>query len=430
MSDSSRLHQFLLKHRLLSSQYDSKEIVTAFLGEMEKGLNGNESSLAMIPSYIHVPGKAPKNEKIIVLDAGGTNFRTALVMFDLESKPNITYFTNNPMPGVATKMNKEDFFDQIADYVRPILKESDRLGFCFSYPTLIDRQRDGKLLYWTKEVKAPEVVGEKILANLSQTLRRRGLASPEKMLILNDTVASLLAGVTATYFSVEYDYMGFILGTGTNTCYIESNKNILKEKGLDTEGNQAINIESANFNKFNRGDIDLAFDAATANPGKCVIEKMISGAYLGNLCHKILLTAASEGLFSHTAQQTFLKMAPINTPDLNAILSDPIDRPSVFEGFPEDDLIAIKGIISEAVERAALFTAINLAAAMLKSSGKLQKKKYCISADGSVYYKLYSFKQRADKYLSEIVKPYDIEFKIVHVKDAPIIGTAVAGLAG
>jgi Hexokinase len=430
MPDSSRLHQFLLKHRLLSSQYDGKEIINAFLDEMEKGLRGKESSLAMIPSFIHVPETAPKNEKIIVLDAGGTNFRTALIVFDEESRPSITYFTNNPMPGTATELKKEDFFNQIADYVRPILKESDRLGFCFSYPTLIDRQRDGKLLYWTKEVKAPEVVGEKILANLSQTLHKRGLASPNKMLILNDTVASLLAGVTATHFSLEYDYIGFILGTGTNTCYIESNKNIPKEKGLDPEGNQAINIESANFNKFDRGDIDLAFDAATANPGKCVIEKMISGAYLGNLCHKILLTAASEGLFSQTAQQTFLKMAPLCTPDLDLILSDPKDRQKTFGDLPEEDLLAIKAIISETIERAALFTAINLAAAMLKSSGKRQKMKYCISADGSVYYKLYSFKQRADKYLSEIVNPYDIEFKIVHVKDAPIIGTAVAGLAG
>ena len=430
MPDSSRLHQFLIKHRLLSTQYVIDEILNAFLSEMEKGLNGKESSLAMIPSYIHVPGKAPKNEKIIVLDAGGTNFRTALIVFDQDSKPNIAYYTNNPMPGIKKEINKEEFFNQISDYVRPILKESDRLGFCFSYPTLIDRQRDGKLLYWTKEVKVPEVVGEKILANLSQTLRRQGLACPEKMLILNDTVASLLAGVTATGFSAEYDYLGFILGTGTNTCYIESNKKISKEKGIDPEGTQAINIESANFNKFDRGDIDLAFDAATANPGKCVIEKMISGAYLGNLCHKILLTAASEGLFTQMSQQTLLTMAPISTPDLNAILSDQIDQHSAFGGFPEDDLIAIKGLISEIIERASLFTAINLAATMLKSSGKRDKMKYCISADGSVYYKLYSFKQRTDKFLSEIIKPSGIEFKIVHVKDAPLIGTAVAGLVG
>jgi Hexokinase len=430
MPDSSRLKQFLLKHRLKSTQYDSKEIIEAFLKEMEKGLAGNDGSLAMIPSYIPVPQKAPKNEKIIVLDAGGTNFRTALIEFDQDSKPDITYFTNNQMPGSRKELNKREFFDQIADNVRPILKESNRLGFCFSYPTLVDQHRDGKLLYWTKEIKAPEVIGEKIIANLSRTLRRRGLPSPEKMLILNDTVASLLAGVTATRFSPEYNYIGFILGTGTNTSYIESNKNILKEKGLPAGGSQAINIESANFNKFDRGDIDQAFDDTTANPGKHIIEKMISGAYLGSLCHTILLKASSEGLFSQTVQQVLFKMKPLTTPDLSAILSDPIDQQSAFVNLPEDDLATIKAIISQTIERAALFTAINLASAMIKSSANREKMKYCISADGSVYYKLFSFKQRAEEFLSEIVKPYALEFKIVHVKDAPIIGTAVAGLVG
>ena len=97
---------------------------------------------------------------------------------------------------------------------------------------------------------------------------------------------------------------------------------------------------------------------------------------------------------------------------------------------PEDDFTTIKAIISQTIERAALFTAINLASAMLKSSANREKMKYCISADGSVYYKLFSFKQRAEEFLSEIVKPYALEFKIVHVKDAPVIGAAVAGLVG
>lgn len=427
MIDSSRINQFLLKHRLKSTQYDSKEIIKAFLNEMEQGLAGNDSSLAMISSYIPIPEKAPVNEKIIVLDAGGTNFRTALIEFDQESKPHIAYFTNNPMPGIKKETKKEEFFNQIVDYIRPILKESNRLGFCFSYPTLIDRQRDGKLLYWTKEVKAPEVVGEKVLANLELTFRRQGLSSPKKMLVLNDTVASLLAGVTATRFSAEYNYIGFILGTGTNTSYIESNKKILKEKGLDPAGSQAMNIESANFNKFDRGDIDLAFDATTANPGKQIIEKMISGAYIGNLCHKILLTAASEGLFSTLVEQILLKMPPLGAPDLDGILSfepDAKDWPRCLQNWPKNDVLTSQAIISETIERAALFTAIILAAVMLKS----RKTNNCISADGSVYYKLFSFKQRADKFLSELLKPYDLKFNIVHVDDAPIIGTAVAGL--
>ena len=58
-----------------------------------------------------------------------------------------------------------------------------------------------------------------------------------------------------------------------NISYIESNKNIIKETGLNPAESQAINVESANFNKFERGDIDTAFDRTTASPGKYIIEK-------------------------------------------------------------------------------------------------------------------------------------------------------------
>ena len=134
MTGDRRCDEFLSKHRLCTSHYDVKKIVAAFLDEMEKGLTGQTSSLAMIPTFIPVPDKAPKNEKIIVLDAGGTNFRTALVRFDGDSVPHIESFVNNPMPGIAKELGKDDFFNLIVDYIKPVLNESSRLGFCFSYP--------------------------------------------------------------------------------------------------------------------------------------------------------------------------------------------------------------------------------------------------------------------------------------------------------
>lgn len=429
MISNTPCYGFLLKHKLLASQYDVKEILNSFLEEMEKGLAGTESSLAMISSYISIPETAPKNKKIIALDAGGTNFRTTLIKFDEESNPHIEYFTNNPMPGMERQFSKEEFFNKIVEYIQPVLKESDRLGFCFSYPAVIDQQRDGTLLYWTKEVNAPEVVGEKILANLTKTLQQRSLPCPKSMVILNDTVASLLAGVTATQFSKEYNYIGFILGTGSNTSYLETNRNIKKEKGLVLNQYQAINVESANFNKFERGDIDQAFDQTTANPGKYILEKMISGGYLGNLCYKILLTAAEEGLLSSATSQKLLKLENLSTPFLSNIVSDSLNQQTCFDGCPDNDLLIIKSIITETVDRAALLTAINIAAAIFKSAKSSDTKKYCVAADGSVYYKLYSFRERAEKYLDEILKTSGIEYKTIQIDDAPIIGSAVAGAA-
>lgn len=431
MPRTSAIGPFLSKHRLLASQYDPKTIIASFLEEMEKGLIGRKSCLAMIPSYISLPDKAPKNEKIIVLDAGGTNFRTALIRFDKESVPHIDYFTNNAMPGTERELTNEEFFNAIADYIRPVLDKSNRIGFCFSYPATIDRQRDGTLLYWTKEIKAPGVVGKKIAAGLVATLQKRAFPLPASVLILNDTVASLLAGVSATKFSPLYRYVGFILGTGTNTAYMESNKRILKAKGLDPSGSQAINIEAANFNKIERGDIDIVFDRKTNSPGKHVLEKMISGGYIGPFCHAALNAAASERALSPAAGRIFLEHSPLETKDLNAILEGSFASKGVFASLTKEDALAVRTIVTEIVERAAVLTAANLAAGVIKATdaGK-SGKKVCISADGSVYYKLYSFRQRAEKILSNVLDPYGISYEIVKVADAPIIGTAVAGLAG
>ena len=51
-------------------------------------------------------------------------------------------------------------------------------------------------------------------------------------------------------------YVVFILGTGTNTAYLENG--------------EAINVESGGFDKLFRTEIDLEVDAATNNPGKQV----------------------------------------------------------------------------------------------------------------------------------------------------------------
>jgi hexokinase len=422
--------KFLSRYRLLAAQYDADAIVAAFHEEMDNGLAGKPSSLAMIPSHITVPDSPPKNRKIIVLDAGGTNFRAAVVRFDETSAPHIDYFANNPMPGLDKEVTREEFFGRIAEFLAPVIRQSNRLGFCFSYPAAIDRGRDGTLLYWTKEIKAPGVVGRKILADLAETLRQRNLPVPDVMLVLNDTVASLMAGVAAVKFSPRYNYAGFILGTGTNTSYVASNAAIKKVKDLTANGSQAINVESANFSRIERGDIDAAFDTMTSSPGKYTLEKMVSGAYLGPLCTAAIRIAASEGLLSPGGIRFFKKLGGLETKELSLVIDKTFGKRPEFSGLAREDTEVMAAITDSIVERAAKLTAVNLAAAILTSAGKgAARKKVCVCADGSVYYKLHSFKDRAEKHLAGILRPHGVEYDIVKVEEAPIIGAAVAGLA-
>ncbi len=402
---------------------------------MGRGLAGETSSLAMIPSYIPPPGQPPRNRTVLAVDAGGTHFRTALIRFDTDSVPHVEYRTTHAMPGAEGELSREEFFNRIADYLQPVIGESDRLAFCFSYPALIGRDRDGTLLYWTKEIRAPQVVGEKILANLEFALRRRRLPCPAHGLLLNDTVAALLAGCTAMGFAPYTSYVGFILGTGTNTAYIERNAAIRKESGLPPDGSMAINCEAANFNRIPRGDIDLAFDADTALPGKYVLEKMISGAYLGGLCHRILKTAAQEGVLGEQAARDLEARKTYEPKQIGAMFSglpagetrEAGEDPQAH--WPGEDRRTARDVVSAVVERAALITAVNMAAPIVKPVREGRRpERVCVSADGSVYFKLPTFRERAERHLTAILDPLSISHEVVHVEEATLIGTAVAGL--
>ena len=117
----------------------------------------------------------------------------------------------------------------MSGYLRPLADKSDRIGFCFSYPTEIFPDKDGRLLQFCKEVQAPEVIGQIIGKSLLEAL-----GTPDKKIVLlNDTVATLLSGKSASFGRTYDSFMGYILGTGTNTCYIEANRNILKNPELD-----------------------------------------------------------------------------------------------------------------------------------------------------------------------------------------------------
>ena len=96
----------------------SRTTCEVFLSEMDKGLAGRKSSLAMLPTYIDIERELPRDKPVIVMDAGGTNFRVATVTFAPDGPAEITDFKVYPMPGIAAEVGKEEFFGTMAAYVR------------------------------------------------------------------------------------------------------------------------------------------------------------------------------------------------------------------------------------------------------------------------------------------------------------------------
>ena len=148
--------------------------------------------------------------------------------------------------------------------------------------------------------------------------------------LLNDTVATLLAGKSLACIGRFESYVGFILGTGTNTAYVERNLNITKRNDLPAAGSMAINVESGNFGKCPRGLLDEEFDASTVNPGYNAFEKMISGAYLGGLCLAVLKAASREELISQKAGQWITSLPGLSTAEVSDFLKNPAGDPAPF----------------------------------------------------------------------------------------------------
>jgi hexokinase len=427
-SIQAKTQQFILDQGLGYAHIIAGEFFLAFQNEMRKGLKGEASCLAMLPTYVNVDRHIPPHRPVLVIDAGGTNLRVCKVSFDALGKETIEDFRQYPMPGTHGLLNRDVFFSLFGEYVSPIFDknpEIDSIGFCFSYPTEILPNRDGVLLRWSKEVQAPEVVGQAIGRGVLDHVKD---GHNKRVVILNDTVAALLAGKAQGEIHQCSQYAGFILGTGTNLAIVQPNSSISKINPAIGDGQQAINIESGNFNGFHIGKADQDFDASTKNPGQYGFEKMVSGAYLGPLFLSILKTSATEKMIGTAARDRFLNLKTLSSLELNQLLSNPFQA-EVFKGILQEDLEFCVRIGSHLVQRASWLCALKIAAGVLfMGGGKNILHPISINIDGSTVHKMYGFYTSMASHLEKLLQPEGVHFMLVHKDNAPVLGAAIAAL--
>ena len=104
------MQKFLDKWELNIETIDLKKEIKLFIDEMTKGLEGKESTLPMLPTFIGGDFNLILNKKVIVIDAGGTNLRTCLVEFNANSKPQISSFSKSRMVGFDKEVNSSNSF--------------------------------------------------------------------------------------------------------------------------------------------------------------------------------------------------------------------------------------------------------------------------------------------------------------------------------
>ena len=419
---NEKIIEFLKKYHMDSSNIDIDDALKNFRTEINKGLEKvgtiSECSIPMIPTYLNPSVDCKINEKVIVIDAGGTNLRIGLAHFDGKIW-HIDDVKECMMPGVEREYSKEEFFDYIASRMMPYLDEAKNVGFCFSYRCAMNDDLDGSLIAWAKEIKAKEVVGTFVGHELLKAVKKYSSVE-RKIVVLNDTCAVLLGGMTEDHNKECDKYIGTIYGTGFNCCYMEEKKAIKKLNSLDS-GLMIINTETGNFNGFKRGVFDDELTESSLYPLEALTEKMSSGRYLATLIYKALVKAKDEKLIS---QDTLIPASdsfdlPVVSKYLARINND-LDK--CFKS--GDDIKTFKEIALALINRASKVVATTVSAFAIKSN----VKKIGIIIEGSTFYKLPTFKESFESYLKEILDHNSITYKLFDGRDKVLLGAARAAM--
>jgi len=302
----------------LSSQ-DLIDIAIQFREEMQRGLLGRKSCLAMLPAFVGKPAGEEKG-RFLALDLGGSTFRILLVNLAGRGKRPGVIVEKYPLKATDRERKKglnydytrgisDNLFSAIAGCIRSFserhkihiggykYKRPHPLGFTFSFPVTMTAIDKARLTGWGKEFNIPDLIGKDVVRSLRRAITAEGIDSIVKVVSLNnDTVSTL---VTGAYLDKDCD-IGGIVGTGTNFAYLESLKNISKltDKRKAGYGSKimAVNVESGNFNKVPQNSYDKLLDNASMNKGEHTAEKMVSGLYLGELIRLVIVDLVKKGL--------------------------------------------------------------------------------------------------------------------------------------
>lgn len=367
--------------------------------------------------------------QVIVIDAGGTNFRSCLVKFDgAKELPAIIDEQKCPMPGIEREYKRDEFYGAIADRIERFRGASDTVCLCFSYAVQMLPSGDGRVLKFSKEIKAQDAAGTMLGASLKKALKERGWGEM-RIVIVNDTTAALIAGkVFGKSVLPPASFASFILGTGINSSF------------LDAATNQIAVTEIGSYSNISMSDFDKDVDSTSKSPGEYILEKQCSGAYLGRVASAMLRKAKEEGLISRCKEMTLA--------DVDKFLHCPEDctffgaQPDALSGMAsdvqrngnarpinyEEERKTAFYLCEAAVKRAAVLSAAVIAAAVILT-GKGAVSPVCIECNGTTFHKTYKLKERVIKILDEeLCRKRGLHFVLSYVENDITLGTAAASL--
>ncbi|MBK5721277.1 hexokinase [Dysgonomonas sp. Marseille-P4677] len=389
-----------------------KEIAQSLQAKVVNGLEKENTEVQCIPTYIN-PQTTGVNGQALVLDLGGTNYRVATVDF-VDGKATI-----HPENGwkkdlsvmKTANFTEQDLFKEQGDPISEIKRNAEMpIGYCFSYPAESMLSGDAKLLRWTKGVDIKEMIDKPIGQPLMDYLNKKDTPKFTGVKVINDTVASLFAGLTDSSYDA---YIGLIVGTGTNMAtFISPDK--IKKLNPEYKGTGLIpvNLESGNFYPPHLTVIDDKVDACSDSKGAQRFEKAVSGMYLGEILKSAFPCDEFEARFD--AQKLTSIM---NYPDIHKKKYVDVSR--------------------WIYKRSAQLVAASLAGLVLVLvSHDSSIKKIRLVAEGSLFWSEYkrgkNYKKLVDEELKNLLEELghgSVHVDITKMENANLIGSAIAALS-
>lgn len=363
-----------------------------------EGLAADGAQVRALPAHLPPPPDSTAGDALVI-DTGGTNMRAAVVRITPGEAATVICGPEErrlPVRDEGEGLDAQGFFRIQAELAQQVGAQPGLpVGYCFSYPSDVRPNRDARLIRWTKGIDIPGVEGELVGTGLREALAAVGL-EPGPVRVLNDTVASLLAGARA-FGGTPAHVLGLIAGTGTNMAGFHDAAGAPKLEGLPTP--MAINYESGNFSPPHLLEADDAVDAASGNPGQQRFEKAVSGYYLPFVFAR--LHPDHEGFDPQAGTGPLVELA--------------------YEGEPGPPSRTARALL----ERSADLVAAGLAGAL--ATYPEAARHVGILAEGSLFWRATGYADRVQDTLRTLLAGART-FEILHPEEANLVGAACAAL--
>lgn len=346
------------------------EIRDNFLSEMQTATKGGKTSLPFIKHHLSETPIVKEGDTFQVLIIGGTVFQKAL----FKVTNGTAEFTDRGQGNIPAFQTKDTLMQFIEEQLYP---ETHIVALNFAYalnPVFRDGILDGELVWGSKEHLFTGLIGLNVGQEVEKHFKDK-FNRELKVTVANDTICLLLSGLRQYSWDT---YACGIVGTGMNFA-------------MFMDQSTAINLESAEFDKFEPAESVKVIDASSATPGSALLEKECAGAYL------------------YMKYNLEAKEKEIQTEEIRT--TEELDKLILNESHPGN------AIATEILDRSAALVAVQVSSIM-----EYHQKSLTFSMTGSLFWKGNNFRELVGKYAHQLSPSFIPEF--IKMANAELYGAA------